>query len=68
MGRAITVDTRLDKLERELEQLKTAFRGIADVVDSLKSTSTVRTNVDLHTDKLKTKKVRKSKLVEEAEA
>ena len=72
MGRAIKVDTRLDSVERELEQLKTAFSGLADTVDSLKDTATTRKHVDLHEDKpvTKPKKIKKAKaeLVEEAEA
>tara|TARA_Y100000034_G_C6640449_1_gene279926 strand:- start:280 stop:513 length:234 start_codon:yes stop_codon:yes gene_type:complete len=77
MGRAIDMEKDIDVLKKEVEQLKTAFSGLADTVDSLKDTATTKKHVDLHTN---TKNVRaedkppkknkkaKTELVEEATA
>ena len=77
MGRAINNENDIQELKREVEQLKTAFSGLADTVDSLKNTATTNKHVDLHSDTRnvqvegkpakKNKKVKK-KLVAEAEA
>ena len=73
MGRAIDMERDIDVLKKEVEQLKTAFSGIADTVDSLKDTATTKKHVDLHaktTVSKLPKKIKKEKteLVEEAEA
>ena len=75
MGRAIEMEKDINILKKEVEQLKTAFSGIADTVDSLKDSATTKKHIDLHTDTrnikaegTKPKKGRKAKLVEEVEA
>ena len=74
MGRAIDVDNRIDKLEAEIKTLKTAFKGLASTVDSLKDTAPAKKSVNLHkeSDKsnvkaegVKTKKDKKPELVAE---
>ena len=65
MGRAIEHENDISFLKRELEQLKTAFSGLADTVDSLKDTATTKKHIDLHPDarnvKAEGKKTKKTK-------
>ena len=77
MGRAINNENDIQELKREVEQLKTAFSGLADTVDSLKNTATTNTHVDLHSDTRNVKaegkptkknKKEKKQLIAEAEA
>ena len=79
MGRAIDMEKDIDVLKEEVEQLKTAFSGLADTVDSLKPTATTNKHIDLHekpdTRNVKAKgnpakknKKEKKQLVAEAEA
>ena len=67
MGRAIDMEKDIDVLKKEVEQLKTAFSGLADTVDSLKDTATTKKHINLHKKPKKNKKA-KTELVEEAEA
>ena len=61
MGRAIDMENDISVLKRELEQLKTAFSGLADTVDSLKNTATTNKHVDLHKKPLDVKTTKKNK-------
>ena len=67
MGRAIDMEKDIDVLKEEVEQLKTAFSGLADTVDSLKPTATTNKHIDLHEKpdtrnvKVKSKKPKKTK-------
>ena len=61
MGRAIDVDKRLDELERDVKQLKTAFKGLSSTVESLQDTAPSNKNVDLHKEVTsKTKSIKES--------
>ena len=66
MGRAIDVDKRLDDLERDIKQLKTAFKGLSSTVESLQDTAPSKKNIDLHEEvESKPKKANKKELVKE---
>jgi archaellum component FlaC len=72
MGRAIKVDNDITELKDAIKQLKTAFSGIADELETLKTelkdsraTSTVRKNIDIHKETSTNKKKKTKKLVEE---
>tara|TARA_R100001530_G_C4250069_1_gene137619 strand:- start:192 stop:395 length:204 start_codon:yes stop_codon:yes gene_type:complete len=67
MGRAISMERDVHILKKEVEQLKSAFEGLASTVETLEATSTAKTHIDLH-ETPKKKKKSKVKLVEEAEA
>ena len=59
------MENDIDVLKIEVEQLKTAFSGLADTVDSLKNTATTTKHIDLHSDtkhvKAESKKHKKTK-------
>ena len=61
MGRAIDMENDIVVLKKEMEQLKTAFSGLADTVDSLKNTATTKKHVDLHEKPLDVKTTKKNK-------
>lgn len=66
MGRAIDVDKRLDDLERDVKQLKTAFKGLSSTVESLQDTAPSNKNIDLHEEvESKPKKSKKKELAKE---
>ena len=64
MGRAIEVDNRLDKIERKLNRLETAFEGLASTVESLQDVSPTRKPLEATKVKevIVTPKVKKKKL------
>ena len=72
MGRAIDMEKDIAALKKDVEQLKSAFKGLASTVETLDTVSTTRTNIDLH-EKTDTKNVKAEgkkpkKKVEKAEA
>ena len=65
MGRAIEVDKKIDALERDIKQLKTAFRGLSSTVESLQDTAPSKKNVDIHKEVTsKTESIKESPLKE----
>jgi len=48
MGRAIEVDKKIYDLERDIKQLKTAFKGLSSTVESLQDTAPSKKNIDIH--------------------
>ena len=65
MGRAIEMENDIDTLKRELKQLKTAFSGLADTVETLQTTAPAKKNIDIHKETTTVKKKKTKKLVEE---
>tara|TARA_R110002020_G_scaffold434559_1_gene644698 strand:- start:629 stop:835 length:207 start_codon:yes stop_codon:yes gene_type:complete len=66
MGRAIDVDKKLDDLERDIKQLKTAFKGLSSTVESFKDTASSKKNIDLHEEvESEPKESKKKELVKE---
>jgi len=66
MGRAIDNENAIDKLQRDMKQLKTAFEGLASTVEMLQNASPVKKNIDLHEETKKTTTKKKELAEEEA--
>ena len=72
MGRAINMEKDLGLLRADIDQLKSAFEGLAATVETLQGTAPAKKHIDLKdfepdTDELSDKEVEETE-VEEAEA
>tara|TARA_R100001594_G_C4020583_1_gene259029 strand:+ start:604 stop:807 length:204 start_codon:yes stop_codon:yes gene_type:complete len=65
MGRAIEHEKDIEKLKKDVKQLKTAFEGLASTVDTLKEASPRKKSVDLHETTTKKKVSKKRELVKQ---